>query len=225
MLNLLFAITMEILIYPFYFVSLVLSPLFKLDNSNNQEKKKVIILHGGWFSRGSLFILLKKRLENLDYTVYIPDYGYHLCKIEETAEKFEDYIKKNKIGKFIFIGHSLGGLIGLYYHKNHKNKITKFISLGTPFYGAKIAKIPSFFSESAKQMIPDSLFLKGLHKNIKVNKNFYSIGSKHDQFIPIKSSKLKKAKNIEVNFVGHSSMLFSKEVFREIKHIVEIRKA
>ena len=215
MLKLLYGIALEILIYPFYLVSLVLNPLIL--NNQTKKKKNVIVLHGGWFSRGSLFIILKKRLENLGYTVYVPDYGYHLCKIEKTAEKFDAYIKKNKIGKFIFIGHSLGGLVGLYYYKNYKNKITKFITIGTPFYGTWIARVPSFFSESAKQMKPESLFLKELYKNIRINKNFYAIGSKTDQYVPIKSSKLKKAKNIEVNFVGHSSMLFSKEVFREIK--------
>lgn len=223
MLKLLSAIVLEILIYPLYLVSLLLSPLIKLNVKKN--KKSTILLHGGWFSRGLLYILLKKRLEKLGYAVYIPDYGYHLCKIEKTAEKFDNYIKENKIGKFIFIGHSMGGLIGLYYYKNYKNKITKFISIGTPFYGTWIAKIPSFFSESAKQMISGSLFLENLHKKLRINKNFYSIGSKHDQYVPIKSSKLKKAKNIEVNFIGHSSMLFSKKVFKEINHIVEIRKA
>lgn len=216
MLKLLSTIVLEILIYPFYLASLVLGPLI-LDKKIKKSKKPVIVLHGGWFSRGSLFILLKRRLEELGYVVYIPDYSYHLCKIERTAEKFNDYIKKNKIEKFIFIGHSLGGLIGLYYYKHYKNKITKFISLGTPYYGTWVARIPSFFSESAKQMITGSLFLNGLHNDIKINKSFYTIGSRHDQYVPIKSSKLKKAKNLEVNFVGHSSMLFSKKVFKEIK--------
>lgn len=219
MLNLFFAIVLELVIYPLYLSSLVLNPLMMLNKNINQGKKPVIILHGGWFSRGSFFILLKKRLEYLGYAVYIPDYGYHLGKIKNTAEKLDAYIKKNKIGKFIFIGHSLGGLIGLYYYKNYKNKITKFISLGTPFYGTWIARMPSFFSESASQMIPGSLFLKKLHKG-RINKNVYTLGSKHDQYVSVKSSQLKGAKHITIEGVGHASLLFSNKVFGEIKKVL-----
>jgi len=219
MLNLFFAIVLEIMIYLLYLVSLVLNPLMRLDKNINKGKKPAIILHSGWLSRGLFFILLKKKLEHLGYAVYIPDYGYNLGKIEKSAEELDAYIKKNKIGKFIFIGHSLGGLIGLYYYKNYKNKITKFISLGTPFYGTWIAKIPSFFSESAKQMTHKSLFLKKLHKG-RINKNVYTIGSKHDQYVPVKSSQLRGAKHIIVVGVGHASLVFSNKVFREIKKVL-----
>lgn len=214
MLKLLFAISMEILIYPVYLASLILSPLFKLDKTT--KNKKVIILHGGWFSRGLVYTLMKKRLENLGYKVYVPDYGYHFGKIEEIAENLDEYIKENKIKKFVFIGHSLGGLVGLYYYRNYKNNITKFISLGTPFYGTWLARIPSVFSESAKQMIPGSLFLKKLHKG-RITKNIYTLGSKHDLYVSVKSSQLRETNHITIEGTGHLSLVFSNKVFKEIK--------
>ncbi len=219
MFKLLSAIVLEVVIFSFYLISLVLSYLISLDNNAKQNKKSTIILHGGWFSSGLFYILMKRRLENLGYAVYIPDYGYHFGKIEEIAEKLDKYIKQNKIKKFVFIGHSLGGLIGLYYCKNYKNNIVKLISIGTPFYGTWLARIPSIFSESAKQMIPGSLFFKKLHKG-RITKDIYTIGSKHDQYIPIKSSQLKRAKHITIEGVGHLSLLFSNKVFQEIKKVL-----
>lgn len=219
MFKLLSAIVLEVVIYSFYLVSLVLSYLISLDKNIKQNKKKTILLHGGWFSRGLFYILMKKRLENLGYKVYVPDYGYHFGRIEEIAGSLDKYIKGNKIKKFVFIGHSLGGLVGLYYYKNYKNNIIKFISIGTPFYGTWLARVSSVFSESAKQMIPGSLFLKKLHKG-RIAKNIYTLGSKHDQYVSVKSSQLRKDNHITIEGVGHLSLLFSNKVFQEIKKVL-----
>ena len=184
------------------------------------KKKTPIILLHGWGSRRLSLFLLKKRFENRGYQVYIPHFGLHFRTIEELAGKLNHFVKKNKITKFTFVTHSLGGLVGLYYYLHYRNGIQKFISLGTPYHGTPMARV-GFFSKSGREMLPGSKPLQKIHAHKKKLRHFISLATKHDEIVPFKSTKLKGAKNLTVDCPGHASLLYSKNVFERVVKLLE----
>ncbi len=217
--NLVVFIAMELTLHILNYISFILNPFFKVKKVKRGNKDTPIVLLHGWMARSLSLIVLKKRLEKLGYSVYIPDFGYNLGRVEDLAGKLDRYIKSNGIRDFILIGHSMGGLLGLYYYQNYKHRIVKLISLGCPFHGTNVARL-AFFSESAKQMMPGSDFIKKLHKKNVRKDRFYVIESKHDHITSIRSGHLKNAHNIKLKYIGHMSLVFSKEVFEEVKKIL-----
>ena len=202
----------EFFSFVIYDVSSLFGSLWNLKTEKQSKKIPIVLLHG-WFTRTLAYGLLKKRLENLGYTVYMPDFGWHLGKVEQ----LEQYLAENKIKKFIFIGHSFGGLIGLYYYKRHPQQIKKFITLGTPYYGTPFAYVCSF-SGGGRQMWPHSAFLKKLHQsNVK---GTYAILGRYDEFVPGQSAKLKGATHLSVRS-GYTWLLFSHEAFQNIQRSLE----
>ena len=201
----------------FYLLSNVIGYFWKQDNIKLNGKKNIVILHG-WLAMNPALFLIKKRLEEDGYSVFLPDFGHHLIRIEKIAEKLDRYIKKHGIKDFMLIGHSLGGLIGLYYYYNFDNKIKKFISLGTPYKGVPL---PPLFSHSRFQMRPGSSFLKELDKHKKKLRDFYSLFSKNDAIVDADSSVSKNMKNIHVDCDGHIDLLFSEKVYDKVLGIIE----
>jgi len=195
--------------------------LVTFDKPNYNAKKKIpIVALPGWLSYNAQLFLLKKRLEKLGYRVYLPKLGLQLGKIENLSEKLSEYLQKHNIDQFIFIGHSLGGIIGMHYYCNNKATITKFIALGTPFYGTNFAR-HMFLSPSIAQIKPNSEFLKTLHKRKITMNQVYSIATLQDGSVPIKSTKLARAHHITVNVHGHNTLIYSKTVFDEIAKILK----
>ena len=210
---------MEVTLHILHYICIILIPFIKLNKVKKGDEGNIVLLHGWMAGSISLFIL-KMKLEKLGYTVYTPDFSYSSEKIEKLAGKLDRYVKTNKLKNFTLIGHSMGGLIGLYYYQNYKNNISKLISLGCPFHGTDIARI-AFFSESAKQIIPGSKFIRDINKTKKYNK-VYVIESVHDYITSAKSGHLGGAHNIKLKWVGHMSMIVSNEVFGEIKKILRL---
>ncbi len=195
------------------------------DKNKHITKQTPIVLLHGWFASNNEFIKLKKRLHKLGYRVYMPNLGFHLEGIERVTKKFHKYIQKRNLKNYILIGHSFGGILGLYYlyyYTNHKKSINKIIAIGSPLNGSNASYI-GFFSKSTMQLVRKSKLIQNLNKSLnKINlKNFYSIGSNNDPFIPRDASFLKGANNISTNAKGHIALLFSKDVLRKVEGVVE----
>lgn len=102
-------------------------------------KKSIVILHG-WGLSGAKYNQLSELLEREGYRVFAPDLpGFGLEPLKSESMNLDDYtcyvddlIKKNKIKKPIFIGHSFGGRIALKYGWEHPEKVSKIILTGTP---------------------------------------------------------------------------------------------
>ncbi len=220
-----YAIFMEILLTIWCVMPDFLGAVFGLWNKNkNITKETQIVLLHGWFASNNEFIELKKRFHKLGYKVHMPNLGFHLEGVEKIAKKFHKYVQEKALKKYILIGHSLGGVTGLYYYINYKNSIKKIIAIGSPFNGTN-ASYFGFFSKSTMQLIRKSKFIENLHKNINVEridlKKLYSISSVNDPLVPENSSFLKGANNISTNSAGHVTLLFSGDVLRKVEKIVE----
>jgi triacylglycerol lipase len=154
--------------------------------------------------------------------VFDPGVTYNRS-IEDLAHELSKFVQKvlkaSKSKKLSLVAHSMGGLISQYYLERvggDKN-ITKIITAGSPFSGTRAAFLAPH-TRAAREMIPNSKFLKSLQSNLKFSDRIVSIRAKRDQTIwPKASSILEGAKNIESNVVGHNTLMKADEVLKIIK--------
>lgn len=141
-------------------------------------------------------------------------------KIERLLDKFQ---KHHAFEKIDVIGHSMGGLIGLYYLKKlggHR-VINRLITLGAPFHGTwagMLAMLPlGAVSKGLWQMLPPSGFLKRLrgHPERAHDSKIISIAAKYDAICPPSSCRLEGAQNVVID-VGHGGLLMDERVFRTV---------
>lgn len=103
------------------------------------KKLSVVILHG-WNLSSEKFNPLVKELEKNGYNVYCPDLpGFgrskmpdHPLVLSDYADFLEKYRLQKKLDKFVLIGHSFGGRIGIKYSVYHSDKIYALILTGAP---------------------------------------------------------------------------------------------
>src|SRR5436853_2120715 len=80
--------------------------------------------------------------------------------------KIEAILAQTPVKKIDIIGHSMGGLIGLYFIKklSGHEKVRKLVMLGTPLKGTWVAlggvALMGLLSTSAWQLLPGSRFLR-----------------------------------------------------------------
>ena len=136
--------------------------------------------------------------------------------------KIEAILAQAAVKKIDIVGHSMGGLIGLYYVKKlgGHEKVRKLVMLGTPHKGTWAAllgiAVVGLISRSSWQLLPGSRFLKelaqgGLPKNVE----YYTIAAQRDWVCPPSSTPLDGAESLVVP-LGHSSLVMSEEVYRHI---------
>ncbi len=219
--NLLLWIIKEIFAFMFYILSLFLWYIYTLSEIKNKNSKlPKIVLMSGFTTQNPIMFLLKKRLENLWYSVVLANLWLHLDEIEEDAKKLDRFLQSENIKNYIYIWFSIGWVIWLYYKKNYPNTMIKLISLWSPYYWTIMANIISFIP-SVAQLLPNSLFLKKLNSDKSGLENIYSIWTKYDEIVvPYKSSRLSTWNNFTISEIGHFHLLFSKRVFKLIEKIL-----
>lgn len=208
----------EILASIRYLLSGIFWYIFLLSEIKNPNSKlpTIVLLHGFFTQNPSLFIL-KLRLEKLWYKVLLPNFWFHFDPIEKNAKKLDTYIKTHKIQNYIYIWFSIGGIIGLYYKNHYHNSIQKFISIGSPYYGTKMAPFLSFIP-SANQVRRNSDFIATLHKKTSSAHNMYSIRAIYDEIIiPSNSAHLLGTTDIVIPEIWHMNLLFSKKTFEAVQ--------
>lgn len=188
------------------------------------SRNAVVLVQGYSKSVKSIELNLKKPLENLGLNVFVFNPGSNTNKkIEETSRQLSSFIekvcKKAEVSHVSLVAHSMGGLISLYYLDElggHK-RVGKIIAAGTPFHGTRTAYL-GIHSKAARQVIPNSKFLRNLVKDLGYLDKIISIRARRDQMVkPKTSSILEGAKNIEIDVIGHTALIRSDEFLDIIK--------
>jgi triacylglycerol esterase/lipase EstA (alpha/beta hydrolase family) len=112
----------------------------------------------------------------------------------------------------ILITHSMGGLVARACLQRYGcGPVVKLITIACPHDGTEIARLG--FGQNARDMVPGSEWLKSLSAQLPDGPALFNIWSRDDNFIsPQASAHLHSARNIEVEGIGHLSMVFSKKV-------------
>jgi pimeloyl-ACP methyl ester carboxylesterase len=190
------------------------------------EAPPVLIIHGFLGTRGSMY-MLERRLVDDGFVVVSFNLGtLNVRDIRRSAflihRKIERILAQTPSQRIDIIGHSMGGLIGLYYVKKlgGHTRVRKLIMMGTPIRGtwAALAGVVTLglWSTSSWQLLPRSRFLDELAQGpMPPNVEMHTIAAARDWVVPLATTRLTGANAMTVP-LGHSSLVVSEEVYRRI---------
>jgi pimeloyl-ACP methyl ester carboxylesterase len=190
------------------------------------ESPPILMIHGFLGTRGSMY-LLERRLVEDGFVVVSFNLGtFNVRDIRRSAflihRKIERILSQTPSQRIDIIGHSMGGLIGLYYVKKLGGhaRVRKLIMLGTPIRGTWTALVGvmtlGLWSTSSWQLLPRSRFLDELAKGpIPPGVEMHTIAAARDWVVPPGTTRLSGANTMTVP-LGHSSLVVSEEVYRRV---------
>jgi pimeloyl-ACP methyl ester carboxylesterase len=190
------------------------------------EAPPVLIIHGFLGTRGSMF-LLERRLVEDGFVVVSFNLGtLNVRDIRRSAflihRKIERILAQTPSQRIDIIGHSMGGLIGLYYVKKLGGhaRTRKLIMMGTPVRGTWAALMGvvtlGLWSTSSWQLLPRSRFLDELAQGpMPPGVEVHTIAAARDWVVPLTTTKVAGASATTVP-LGHSSLVVSEEVYRRV---------
>jgi pimeloyl-ACP methyl ester carboxylesterase len=196
-------------------------------------RRPLLMIHGWFGTRGSLG-LLERRLKQVGFPVFSVDLGTpNVREIETSArlvtEKVVRLTARLGIEKIDILGHSMGGLIGLYAIKKLglAPHVHRFVAVGAPFHGTYLALAGvTFFgwmSKSIWQMAPKSEFLRELHRGpLPKGVEIFSVVAHDDLMVSVGHATLDGARNVLIEG-SHASLVTSDYVFQKILAILEGR--
>src|SRR5262249_2215151 len=136
--------------------------------------------------------------------------------------KIERILAQTPSQKIDIIGHSMGGLIGLYYVKKlgGHTRVRKLIMMGTPVRGTWMALAGiltlGLWSTSSWQLLPRSRFLDELAQGpLPPGVEISTIAAARDWVVRLATARMPGAIAMTVP-LGHSSLVVSEEVYRRV---------
>jgi triacylglycerol esterase/lipase EstA (alpha/beta hydrolase family) len=180
--------------------------------------------------------MLESRLRQDGFCVFSFNLGtFNTRDIRRSAflihRKIENILTQSPVKKLDILGFSMGGLIGLYYVKKlgGSERVRKLVLLGSPVRGTWAALAGVWLiglrSSSAWQLLPGSDFLAELGEgSLPPSVTYYSIAALRDWLCPVRSTVLDGGYSVSVPY-GHSSLVFSEDVYRHIRWALAHRPA
>jgi len=196
----------------------------------NEESPAVLLIHGFLGTRGSMYVLERRLVED-GFVVFSFNLGtLNARDIRRSAflihRKIERILAQTPVDKIDILGHSMGGLIGLYYIKKlgGDSRVRKLVMMGTPIKGtwAALAGVLTMglWSTSSWQLLPRSRFLDELLDGpLPADVDIHTIAAVRDWVCPLPSTRLRGANAVTVP-MGHSSLVVSSEVYKRLFHIL-----
>jgi pimeloyl-ACP methyl ester carboxylesterase len=199
-------------------------------DSVDNTQPPVLLIHGFLGTRGSMY-LLERRLQEDGLTVFSFNLGtLNTRDIRRSAflihRKIERILAQTPVDKIDIIGHSMGGLIGLYYIKKlgGHTRVRKLLMIGSPVKGSWTALLGigllGLLSTSSWQLLPRSGFLDELALgDLPPEVEVHTVAAARDWVCPLPSTRLRGAHAVTVP-LGHSSLVVSPLVYKRLMAIL-----
>ena len=196
----------------------------------DDRQPPVLLIHGFLGTRGSLYPL-ERRLVSEGLCVFSFNLGALNSRDIRASSflihrKIESILSQTSVKRIDIVGHSMGGLIGLYYLKKlgGHSRVRRLIMMGTPVKGtwAALAGVVTLglWSKSSWQLLPRSRFLDELNQgSLPPDVEIYTLAAARDWVCPLPTTRLRGATPVTVP-MGHASLVMSDEVFSRIKTIL-----
>lgn len=194
-----------------------------------KPRAPVLLLQGYLANRGSVH-LLARRLHELGHVVMTYKLGHmNVGDIRDTAglvaRKVESLVQQTGVDHVDIIGHSMGGLVGLYYVKRlgGRHRVNRLVLLGSPAAGTWSAVLGLFtapLGAASVQLLPGSSFLRELKETaLPEGVDLVTISGDRDFFAPMRSTILQGARHIRLP-TTHSGLLVEEPVARALDRIL-----
>lgn len=182
----------------------------------------VLLLQGYLANRGSVH-LLARRLHERGHVVmtYKLGGGMNLHDIRDTAglvaRKVESLVQQTGVSQVDIVGHSMGGLVGLYYLKRlgGRHRVRRLILLGSPAAGtwsAVFGLVTVPLGAASRQLLPGSSFLRELQEApLPAGVDLVTISGDRDFFAPMRTTILQGARHVTLP-TTHSGLLVEEPV-------------
>ncbi len=194
------------------------------------DQPPVLLIHGFLGTRGSMFLLERRLVEDGRVVVSFNIGTLNTRDIRRSAflihRKIERVLAQTPWKKIDIIGHSMGGLIGLYYVKKLGGhaRVRRLVMMGTPIRGTWVALAGiatlGLWSTSSWQLLPRSRFLDELAQGpVPPGTEVYTIAAARDWVVPLKTTRVAGATAVTVP-LGHSSLVVSDDVYDRLIQIL-----
>jgi len=196
----------------------------------NADTPPVLLIHGFLGTRGSMYLLERRLVEDGFVVVSFNIGTLNVRDIRRSAflihRKIERVLAQTPWQKIDIVGHSMGGLIGLYYAKKLGGhiRVRKLVMMGTPISGTWIALAGvatlGLWSTSSWQLLPRSRFLDELNQGpMPPGVELHSLSAARDWVVPLRRTRYTGAQTTTVP-LGHSSLVVAEDVYRRLSNIL-----
>jgi pimeloyl-ACP methyl ester carboxylesterase len=196
-------------------------PEAEADPATRAPGPPVLLIHGYLATKGSLH-LLEQHLARRGHVVLSFRFGpINLGDIRDSAglvaRKVESIVAQTGVSHVDIVGHSMGGLVGLYYVKRlgGRHRVRRLVLMGTPTSGTWSALLGLFTAPlglASLQLLPGSPFLRELAETpLPKGVDVVSIGALRDWLAPVASTVLEGVRHIALP-TGHSGLLVDEQV-------------
>ena len=201
------------------------------DPLGNRDGTPILLVHG-FFSNRGIWFKFRQHLGAANvgpvYTVTLePMTGTIDAMVTTLTTRIDEIVRATGKEKIIVVAHSMGGLVTrAYMAQMGTHHIARFITLGAPHHGSRIAALGLF--ECAQQMRYKGPWIEMLEDMEAANPpdvptlSIYTLND--DLVYPPESSVLEweGAENVPVSAVGHVALMFSESIANRV--IAAIRK-
>lgn len=187
------------------------------------HSRPILLVHG-YMNFASVWLFQIRWLKSLGLgPIYTINLGYPFQSIQVYAEKVKKKVLEiqEETGRkdLILIGHSMGGLVSLWYALKLKDvgSVTDLITIASPLKGTPMAHFG--LGPNAKEMLPNSKLIQEIQEGIEKNENIrlHHIATKRDQLvIPGRSALIEDHNHFLFEDLGHASLLYSKRTSHKI---------
>lgn len=168
------------------------------------KKTCIIILHG-WKLSGSRYNECVSILRKAGYKTFAPDLpGFGKEPLKSPNMRLDDYVRflehfldKEKIQRFVLVGHSFGGRVAIKYAYKNPAKVSKLILTGVPIvrhinFRQRLALVLSKAGNLLSSLLPTAAFdsLRKLLYHIAGSLDYYKAGPMSRVFVNIISEDL-----------------------------------
>src|SRR5689334_2584448 len=189
----------------------------------------VLLIHGYFATRGSLHLLERNLAQRGHVVMSYPLGPVNLGDIRSSAgliaRKVESVIAQTGVPRVDIVGHSMGGLVGLYYLKRlgGRHRVRRLVMLGTPAQGTwsvLLGLVTAPLGLASLQLLPGSPFLRELaERPLPPGADVVSVGAIRDWLAPLSSTVLDGVRHISLP-TGHSGLLVDAEVAEVVVDIL-----
>jgi triacylglycerol lipase len=193
----------------------------------------LLLLHGYMATRGSLH-LLERRLTERGYLVFTYRIGpLNLGGIRQAAgviaRKVEALVGQTPVRSVNIVGHSMGGLVGLYYVKSlgGRDRVGKLLLLGSPVGGtwsALLGLVTAPLGRASMELLPGSPVLRDLRTTpMPRGVEVITISGERDFFAPDSATRLQGARHLTLP-TTHTGLLVDPSVAEVIDGLLREQK-